>query len=143
MINSCLSSIPMYIMGFYLLPESIQQKIDSVRARFYGQCLSSKWKYHMMRWPALCRRQTEEIWRYGFTDCRTMNICLLNKWIYRIEMIKAFFVSCRRKSKQSGDKNASQIWKGLHKVRFWFARGTEYQIGVCYSGMIHGMEEAL
>lgn len=35
LINSCLSSIPMYMMGFYLLPETTHHKIDTIRARFF------------------------------------------------------------------------------------------------------------
>lgn len=35
LINSCLSSIPMYMMGMYLLPESIHHKMDSLRSRFF------------------------------------------------------------------------------------------------------------
>jgi hypothetical protein len=33
--NSCLSSLPIYTMGFYLLPLGTHSKMDSVRARFF------------------------------------------------------------------------------------------------------------
>lgn len=34
-INSCLSSAPMYAMGFYHLPEKFHKIMDSIRSRFY------------------------------------------------------------------------------------------------------------
>lgn len=37
----------------------------------------------MIKWAALCR--PKKYGGMGFTDCRVMNICLLCKWIYRIE----------------------------------------------------------
>lgn len=42
LVNSSLSNIPMYAMGFYLLLEGVRQKTDTIRARFYWQGLSSK-----------------------------------------------------------------------------------------------------
>jgi hypothetical protein len=35
--NSCLSSLPIYIMGFYLLPNKIHKKMSSIRANFFWQ----------------------------------------------------------------------------------------------------------
>jgi hypothetical protein len=35
LMESSLSSLPMYTMGIYLLPEKVHHKIDSARARFY------------------------------------------------------------------------------------------------------------
>jgi hypothetical protein len=35
--NSCLSSLPIYTMGFYLLPNKIHKKMSSIRANFFWQ----------------------------------------------------------------------------------------------------------
>jgi hypothetical protein len=48
LIESCLSSLPNYIMGFYLLTGQVLQKIDSVRARFFWNS-GGKRKYHMVK----------------------------------------------------------------------------------------------
>jgi len=37
LINSCLTSIPMYTMGFYWLHEGTQKMFDSARGRFFGK----------------------------------------------------------------------------------------------------------
>ena len=82
-INSCLSSAPLYAMGFYYLPEGFHSKMDSARSRFYWQGIGEKKKYHVIRWDALCR--PKDFGGMGFMDTRVMNICLLSKWIMKLE----------------------------------------------------------
>jgi hypothetical protein len=53
LLNSSLTSIPMYMMGFYLLYEGNHQRMDTARARFFWQGIGKKKKYHMVRWDAL------------------------------------------------------------------------------------------
>jgi hypothetical protein len=55
LIDSCLSSIPMYTMGVYQLYEGNYQLLDSIRSRFYWQGIGKKRKYHMIKWEALNR----------------------------------------------------------------------------------------
>jgi hypothetical protein len=82
LIESCLSSLPNYIMGFYLLPGQVHQKMSSARARFYWDSGEKK-KYHMVKWENLVR--TKEFGGLGFTDTRLMNQCLLLRWIVKLE----------------------------------------------------------
>jgi hypothetical protein len=37
LINSCLSSLPLYIMGLYLLPEGVHGNFDKELSRFFWQ----------------------------------------------------------------------------------------------------------
>ena len=48
LINSCLSSIPMYTMGVYQLYEGNYQALDKIRSRFFWQGTNKKRKYHML-----------------------------------------------------------------------------------------------
>ena len=57
--NSCLSSIPLYCMGFYLLQDGIHKKIDSIRAKFLWQGAEEKFRYHMARWEMVSRPQDQ------------------------------------------------------------------------------------
>lgn len=82
-INSCMSSAPMYAMGFYLLPEGFHSKMDSARSIFYCQGVGEKKKYHMIKWEALCR--PKDFRGMGFLDTRIMNISLLSKWVMKLE----------------------------------------------------------
>jgi hypothetical protein len=53
--NTCLSSLPTYAMGFYLLPARTHGKMDSVRSKFYWRGASGNFKYHMIKWQSVCR----------------------------------------------------------------------------------------
>jgi len=33
--NTCLSNLPMYVMGFYLLPKGVHSKLDFIRSKFF------------------------------------------------------------------------------------------------------------
>jgi len=59
LLNSCLSSIPMYTMGVYILYEGNYQALDSVRKKFFWQGTNKKRKYHMVTWET---DQTKTIW---------------------------------------------------------------------------------
>jgi len=83
LIDSCLSSIPMYTMGVYQLYEGNFQQLDAIRSRFFWQGTGKKRKYHMIKWEALNR--PKEFGGLGFLDVRSMNICLLSKWIDKLE----------------------------------------------------------
>jgi hypothetical protein len=70
-------------MGVYQLYESNFQKLDMIRSRFYLQGASKKRKYHMIKWEALSR--PKDFGGLGFLDVRVMNVCLLAKWIDKLE----------------------------------------------------------
>jgi hypothetical protein len=47
--NSCLSSLPMYSMRFYLLSKETHQKMNSIRSIFFGKEQKRKKWYHMAK----------------------------------------------------------------------------------------------
>lgn len=49
LINTCLSSLPIYLMGFYFLFEGTHKHMDTIRSDFFWQGASNKKKYHMVR----------------------------------------------------------------------------------------------
>lgn len=83
LIDSCLSSIPVYTMGVYQLYEGNYQRLDSIRSRFFWEGAGKKRKYHMIKWEALQR--PKKFGGLGFLDVRAMNVCLMVKWIDRLE----------------------------------------------------------
>ena len=82
--NACLSSLPIYTMGFYLLPKSSHSGMDSVRGRFFWQGAKEEFKYHMAKWDTLSRPIDQG--GLGIINTHIMNECLLVKWIWRIAM---------------------------------------------------------
>ena len=80
--NSCLSSLPIYTMGFYLLPKGVHQGMDSVRWRFFWQGANNDSKYHMASWDTVSRPKDQG--GLGIINTKIMNDCLLVKWIWKI-----------------------------------------------------------
>lgn len=138
LVNSSLTSIPMYTMGVYLLPETTHQMMDSIRVRFFWEGLENKRKYHMVKWEALCR--PKEFGGLGFNNTRVMNAALRCKWIVRIEsgqddlccmLLRRKYCSNEGEGGffQSRQEGGSQFWKGLHAVKHWLRLGSWYEIG--------------
>jgi hypothetical protein len=53
--NDCLANLPIYTMGFYLLPKGTHKKMDTIRSRFFWRGAGDDFKYHMVKWYAICR----------------------------------------------------------------------------------------
>lgn len=49
LIGYCLSSIPMYIIGLYILPQGVHKSADKDLSRFFLQAANEWWKYHMVK----------------------------------------------------------------------------------------------
>jgi hypothetical protein len=75
--NSCLSSLPIYVMGFYLLPPGTHRKMDNLRSNFYWKGASEDLKYHMVKWSAICR--PKEFGGLGIINTQILNECLMTK----------------------------------------------------------------
>ncbi|KAG8059118.1 hypothetical protein GUJ93_ZPchr0002g26060 [Zizania palustris] len=135
MINSCLSSIPLYTMGVFALPESVCKKIDSIRSQFFWEGIGKKKKYHMISWQALSA--PKQMGGMGFMDVRAMNQALLGKWIYNIERGQegTCYTVMRNKYNLSkgvlqADMNkGSYFWKGLNKSKMWVRLGCGFEVG--------------
>jgi hypothetical protein len=134
LINSCLDSIANYAMGFYLFDEGNHHKMDMSRARFFWEGVGDKRKYHMVKWEVLCK--PKEFGGMGFSDTRIRNICLLSRWVFRLEN-DSQDLSCQILSKKyMGDRGfllseckGSPFWTSLHKIKQWFKMATSYEIG--------------
>uniref|UniRef100_J3MPR6 Reverse transcriptase zinc-binding domain-containing protein n=1 Tax=Oryza brachyantha TaxID=4533 RepID=J3MPR6_ORYBR len=135
LINSCLSSIPSYAMGLFLLPETIQHEIDSVRGRFYWEGMGERKRYHMVKWSNIAF--PKDFGGLGFTDTGAMNIALLGKWIFKLESDTKSLCMTVLKNKymrstgffQYNSSSSSMFWQGLQKIRIWVERGSKWKVG--------------
>jgi hypothetical protein len=75
--NSCLASLPTYTMGFYLLPLGSHRKMNNTRANFFWRGAEGSFKYHMMRWEAVCRPR--DFGGLGLLNTQIFNECLITK----------------------------------------------------------------
>ena len=131
LVNSCLSNQPNYTMTFYSLKEETHRKIDSIRARFFWRGANDNFKYHMVKWDAMCR--PKDYGGLGVLNTRLMNDCLLSKWFWRMSrakdelwyrILKAKYFS--RGEMGAGDSmtaRGSQFWKSLQVVKHLFKTG--------------------
>jgi hypothetical protein len=135
LIDSCMDNLATYAMSFFLLYEQAHAKMDSVRARLFWEGFGEKKKYHMVRWDTLCK--PKDFGGLGFVDSRVRNICLMSKWIYKLES-GSEDLSCQiLRNKylrgagfyQSSEVGGSQFWKSLHKIKKWVCMGFVYKAG--------------
>ncbi|KAK1607583.1 hypothetical protein QYE76_031256 [Lolium multiflorum] len=80
--NSCLSSLPLFKMGIYLLHDTTHSAMDKHRCRFFWEGVGDKQKYHMVDWASVCKPKA--FGGLGILNTRLMNIALMLKWIWKI-----------------------------------------------------------
>lgn len=78
LINACLSSLPMFLMGFYRLPEGTHEGSDKHRGGFFWNTADNKKKYRLVKWKTMCR--PKNLGCLGIIDTSIMNKCLILKW---------------------------------------------------------------
>jgi hypothetical protein len=54
LIHSCLSILPMYIMGMYILPYGVYGNFDNELSRFFWQDRTGRQKYDVVKWSVVC-----------------------------------------------------------------------------------------
>jgi hypothetical protein len=125
--NSCMSTLPIYTMGFYLLPLGTHSKMDSVRAIFFWRWAGEEFRYHMVKWPAVCR--PKDLGGLGIINTQVLNECLMTKWIWKLyhrkESLWARILTAKYMRNgidflRSCASNGSQFWKSLHKIKHLF-----------------------
>ena len=82
LINSVLSSLPMFMMSFFELPKGVLEKIDCFRSRFYWQNDQHKRKYRLAKWEILCQPKGQG--GLGIHNLDLQNKCLLSKWLFKL-----------------------------------------------------------
>ena len=61
-INSVLSSLPMFMMSFFEIPRGVLKKWDYFRSPFFGRVMSIK-KYRLTKWEVVCTPKDQEVLR--------------------------------------------------------------------------------
>jgi hypothetical protein len=82
LIDSCLSILPMYMMGLYLLPEGVHGTFDKELSCFFWQDMNGRQKYHMVKWADICAPMDHG--GIGILASCRFNKALMLKWVWRI-----------------------------------------------------------
>jgi hypothetical protein len=109
LINSVLSSLPMYMMSFLAIPSGVLKKLDYLRSRFYWQGDGHKKKYRLAKWDIICR--PKEQGGLGIHDLEIKNKALISKWLYKLLTTDGIWQQPLR-NKYLGSQHLSQAyWK--------------------------------
>jgi hypothetical protein len=133
LINSVLSSLPMYMMSFFAIPRGVLKKIDYYRSRFFWQ-QDEKRKYRLAKWSILC--QPKDQGGLGIRNLDIQNTALLSKWLYKLlttdgtwqELIRNKYLGSKPLSQAIWKPGDSHFWSGLMKVKSDFLRCGSFSI---------------
>lgn len=82
LINSVLTSMPMFLLSFFEVPIGVRKMLDFYRSRFFSQSGEAKAKYRLTRWDIICRPKDQG--GLGIENLEIKNKCILSKWLLRL-----------------------------------------------------------
>ena len=84
LINSVLTSMPMFHLSFFEVPLGVRKILDFYQSRFFWQIDENKTKYRLAKWDVICRPKDQG--GLGIENLEVTNRCLLSKWLYRLSV---------------------------------------------------------
>ena len=135
LINSVLTSLPMFMLSFFEIPIGVRKRLDFFRSRFFWQSDGNKKKYRLTKWNIICRPKDQG--GLGVEVLEIKNKCLLCKWLFKIlngdgvwsELIKNKYLHPSTLAQVKPHAFDSPFWKGLLKVRDDFFRRGHFKVG--------------
>ena len=123
LINSVLSSLPMFMMSFFELPKGVVEKIDCFRSRFYWQNDQHKRKYRLAKWEVMC--QPKDQGGLGIHNLEIQNKCLLSKWLFKLlnedglwqELLRNKYIKNKTLGSCEKKPTDSHFWKSLMNIK--------------------------
>ena len=82
LINSVLSSLPMFMLSFFEIPRRVLKKLDYFRSWFFWQSDEHKKKYTLTKWEVVCVSKDQG--GLGVLNLDVHNKCLLSKWLFKL-----------------------------------------------------------
>ncbi|GKV08962.1 hypothetical protein SLEP1_g20531 [Rubroshorea leprosula] len=82
LINSVLSSLPVFLMSFYLLPKGVIHFIDKIRKSFLWGGEGEGRKINWVKWEKVCKNK--HYGGLGVRGLRKFNFALMGKWWGRL-----------------------------------------------------------
>jgi hypothetical protein len=123
LINSVLSSLPMFMMSFFRVPKGILKKLDYYRSRFFWQSDEHKKKYRLAKWTILSKPKC--VGGLGILNLEIQNICLLSKWIFKLlneegawqDMLRNKYLKTKSLAQVTRKPGDSHFWAGLMDIK--------------------------
>jgi hypothetical protein len=126
LINSVLTSLPMFMSSFLEIPVGIRKRLGYYRSNFFWQSDENKKKYRLSRWNILCRPKDQG--GLGIEVLELKNKCLLSKWLFKLlseegmwqQLLYNKYLKNKTLSQVEAKPNDSQFWKGLMHIKTKF-----------------------
>jgi hypothetical protein len=135
LINSVLTSLPMFMLSFLEIPVGVRKRLDFYRSRFFWQSDEAKRKYRLSKWNIICRPKDQG--GLGIEVLELKNRCLLSKWLFKIlneegvwqELLHNKYLSQKTLAEVQAKPTDSPFWKGLMRVKDDFFQKGYFKIG--------------
>jgi hypothetical protein len=135
LINSVLTSLPMFMLSFLEIPKGVRKRLDFFRSRFFWQSDGHKKKYRLTKWNIICRPKDQG--GLGIEVLDIKNKSLLSKWLYKLlneegiwqELLTKKYLHSKTLSQVSEKPTDSPFWKGLMKVKEEFLTRGSFVVG--------------
>jgi hypothetical protein len=82
LINSVLSSLPMFMLSFFEVLKGVLEKLITSDLGFFWQHDNKKKKYQLTKWSIMC--QPKDQGGLGTQNLDVQNECLLSKWLFKL-----------------------------------------------------------
>src|SRR3954470_18767274 len=131
LINSVLTSLPMFMLSFMEIPKGVRKRLDFFRSRFFWQSDEHKKKYRLTKWNIICRPRDQG--GLGIEVLDIKNKCLLSKWLFKLlneegvwqKLLHKKYLVNETLSQAQPKSTDSPFWKGLMAVKNdFFQRGS-------------------
>lgn len=138
LINSVLSSIPIYFMTSFLLPQWVIQRIDKIRRTFlWGKNVGDGRGMSWMKWEQVCLPNRSR--GLGVIHIGIQNTALLLRWwwigykkpnlLWTRVMTQLYWKGTQTDGPSLWNITGSFFWRQLLKLKHWFHRSAYWQIG--------------
>lgn len=81
LVQSCLSSIPLYFLSLFRIPVAVAKKIERIMRDFLWSGSENTVKDHLVSWEICCRPKKEG--GLGLGNLVSKNVALAGKWLWR------------------------------------------------------------
>ncbi|KAI8548067.1 hypothetical protein RHMOL_Rhmol07G0243600 [Rhododendron molle] len=125
LLNSSLSSLPIYFMSLFKMPVAVAKVLEKIQRQFFWGDTMKKRKLHLVKWELITKKK--EFGGLGVKNLMIQNLALLAKWWWRfykdsdslwVKVVKSKYKleqSCWLPRLPSSGKS-STIWKDICSV---------------------------
>ena len=136
LIQTCLSSIPIYLLSFYKFPKWVLALINTQLANCMWSDEEGNRKIHLANWQSICMKK--EYGSLGVPNLSDLNLCLLGSWVKRYirgegslwkKIIDAKYNTKNPNILCCKELNPSIFWKGVMWATKAVQLGYRWQVG--------------